>query len=316
MSSTIPFIHESAVYDEVSPKQAVAALREALLSGFSPELDLARVTETLSNGQILLMPSEAAEFAGIKVLTVAPGNPAQGLKRIQGMYILFDAHTLAPTCMIDGPALTNLRTPAVSLAATQDVLTRSTEPLDLVLYGAGQQGTAHLRTLRDVLGGQREISSVTAVTRSPDRISGSGIEATVRYGSEAARQATAAANLIVCATTSRTPLFDSGLIRNDAVVIAVGSHEPDARELESGLLRRANVVVEDIATALRECGDIVMAIKEGAISASDLVPMARAVEDPSILSPDRPTVFKSSGMSWEDLVIASVLAQSVVARSK
>lgn len=315
MSTAIPFINESAVYDRVSPRQAVAALREVLLTGFSPERDLARVSETLSNGQFLLMPSEAAGFAGIKVLTVAPDNPSQGLQRIQGVYILFDAQTLAPACLIDGPALTNLRTPAVSLAATQDVLTRSTEPLDLVLYGAGHQGMAHLRTLRDVLGGHREISSVTAVTRSPDRISSRDIEAAVRWGSEAARQATAAANLIVCSTSSRTPLFDSELIRNDAVVIAVGSHEPDSRELESGLLRRANVVVEDTATALRECGDVVMAIEEGAINASKLVPMARAINDPSILSPGRPTVFKSSGMSWEDLVIASVLAQSVLARS-
>jgi ornithine cyclodeaminase len=55
-------------------------------------------------------------------------------------------------------------------------------------------------------------------------------------------------------------VFDSGLLRDDVVVVAVGSHEPDARELDGRLLGRASVVVEDVATALREAGDVVLAI--------------------------------------------------------
>jgi ornithine cyclodeaminase/alanine dehydrogenase-like protein (mu-crystallin family) len=100
------------------------------------------------------------------------------------------------------------------------------------------------------------------------------------------------------------------VLGNAAIVIAVGSHEPDARELDTPLLGRATVVVEDVATALREAGDVVLAIADGALLATDLVPMRDAVIKPHALALDRPLVFKSVGMAWQDLVIAeAVLAQ-------
>ena len=47
------------------------------------------------------------------------------------------------------------------------------------------------------------------------------------------------AELIVCATTAREPLFDGSLVPEDSRSIAVGSHEPDARELPFVLIARA-----------------------------------------------------------------------------
>ena len=113
-----------------------------------------------------------------------------------------------------------------------------------------------------------------------------------------------AADVVVCATSARSPVFDSALLRNDVVVAAVGSHEPNARELDAPLLNRATVVVEDVATALREAGDIVMAIADGAMTADDSVSMRDVVTGAVTLPGDRPLVFKSVGMSWQDLVVA------------
>jgi ornithine cyclodeaminase len=92
------------------------------------------------------------------------------------------------------------------------------------------------------------------------------------------------------------------------VVIAVGSHEPDARELDAPLLARATVVVEDIATALREAGDVVLAIAEGTLTPHDLVPMRHVLTGAITLPADRPLVFKSVGMSWQDLAVAAAVA--------
>ena len=92
-------------------------------------------------------------------------------------------------------------------------------------------------------------------------------------------------------------------------MIAVGSHEPDARELEAALLGRATVVVEDVATALREAGDVVLAIAEGALDASDVVPVRDVVTGAVTLPADRPVVFKSVGMSWQDLVVAEAVVR-------
>lgn len=310
VTSAPPFIDAATVRALLSPRDAVAAIVSSLEAGFRPEQDLRRVSAGLSHGEFLLMPSEAGAHVGIKVLTVAPGNPDRGLERIQGLYLLLDRETLAPQWLIDGPALTDLRTPAVSFAATAEALLAADAPLDVVLYGAGHQGLAHLRTLQDLLRGRRPIGRVTAVVRNLERVDRSaGITHAAAAGDPQAEAATASAGLIVCSTTAHTPLFDGELVRDDAVVIAVGSHHADVRELDSGLMARADVVVEDVATALRESGDVVMAVAEGALDPSAVIGMADLLTGVARRGP-RPLVFKSSGMSWEDLVIASaVVAQ-------
>ena len=70
------------------------------------------------------------------------------------------------------------------------------------------------------------------------------------------------------------------------------------------------VVVEDVGTALREAGDVVLAVADGALTPHDLVPLRDVVTGAATLPTDRPLVYKSVGMSWQDLVIArAVLAR-------
>ena len=84
-------------------------------------------------------------------------------------------------------------------------------------------------------------------------------------------------DLICCATTAREPLFDGARVADHATVVAIGSHERDAREVDSALAGRATVVVESRATALREAGDVVMAIAEGALDADALIELGSLV---------------------------------------
>jgi ornithine cyclodeaminase/alanine dehydrogenase-like protein (mu-crystallin family) len=58
--------------------------------------------------------------------------------------------------------------------------------------------------------------------------------------------------------------------------VAVGSHQPSVRKLDSQLVGRAVVVVEDVRTALSEAGDVILAIAEGQLRDDELIPMARA----------------------------------------
>jgi ornithine cyclodeaminase len=282
----------------LGPAAAVRAITDALLSGVDPATDPPRVSVGLAQGEFLLMPSQTPAAAGVKVVTIAPANPSHGLPRIQAVYLLFDQETLALRAALDGTALTTLRTPAVSLAA---VLKRLPDrPLRVAVIGAGPQATGHVATLAAV----RSLEAVTYLVRDPTR---TRLDA-VRLGSPRADQALRSAHVVVCATSARSPVFDSALVRNDAVVIAIGSHEPDARELDAPLLGRATVVVEDIATALREAGDVVLAIAEGTLTPQDLVPMRRVLTGAVSVPADRPLVFKSVGMSWEDLAIAAAVA--------
>lgn len=290
---------EAAEVAALGPAAAVEAIAGALRDGLDPATDPARVAVELAHGQFLLMPSQTAAAAGVKVATVAPDNPARGLPRIQAGYLLFDHDTLALRAILDGTALTTLRTPAVSVAA---VLARLPgRALRVAVVGAGTQAVGHVATLAAV----RPLAEVSYLVREPSRTA----LAAVALGSAPAENAIRSADVVVCATSARSPVFDSTLLRDDAVVIAVGSHEPDARELDAALLGRATVVVEDVATALRGAGDVILAIADGTLDPADLVPMRAAVLGAVELSADRPLVFKGVGMSWQDLVVATAVLQ-------
>jgi ornithine cyclodeaminase len=231
--------------------------------------------------------------------------------------LIFNGRTLTPEAVLDGTALTTLRTPAVSIAAILPVLTQRSTPLRLAVFGAGQQGVGHVDTLTEVMEGRREIADVTYIVRNPDAAdpSPSPNSTVVRLDSPAAKMAVAEADVIICATSASEPLFDSTLVRTDAIVIAVGSHEPHVREVDAALCGRAQVIVEDVPTALRESGDVVMAIQEGTLTAEDLIPMKDVATGAVSIDASRPVLFKSSGMSWEDLVVAKAVVQAAKSNS-
>lgn len=313
-----------AVRASCAPTDAVAAIERVLTNGFDPAGDLERVQVPLRNGQFLLMPSQGfcAGFdedpVGVKVVTVAPRNGARGMPRIQGLYLLFDGDTLSPKAVLDGSALTTLRTPAVSVAATRArLLSTPTQDrsLRIVVFGAGPQALAHVDTLTQSLTPHRDIAAIHYLVREPDRVRAAADPdrrpiAVLQIGTAAAETALREAGVIVCATSAQRPLFDSNLLSDNATVIAIGSHQPSTREIDSALCRRAVVVVEDIATALREAGDVVMAVADGSLRPDSLVTMNDVVTGRTHLPEDRPALFKSVGMSWQDLAVA----QAVVAR--
>lgn len=282
----------------LGPAAAVRAITNALRGGLDPATDPARVSVDLTKGQFLLMPSQTPAAVGVKVVTVAPDNPTRGLPRIQAAYLLFDQDTLALRAILDGSALTTVRTAAVSVAAVLDRL--PDRALRVAVIGAGPQAIGHVSTLAAV----RPLDDATYLVRDPSR---TPLDA-VALGSPRADEALRSADVVVCATSARSPVFNSALL-GDAVVVAVGSHEPDARELDAPLLGRASVMVEDVAAALREAGDVILAVADGTLKPADLLPMRDVLTGAVDVPTDRPLVFKSVGMGWQDLVVAAAVLQ-------
>jgi len=299
---------------------AVNAIEEALLGGLDPAGDLPRSILPIEKGELLLMPSTSVEGSGIKVLTIAPNNPALNEPRIQGIYLLFDQDNLAISSILDGAALTTYRTPAISFAAVRKGLELSRGEISVVIFGSGPQAISHIQTLaaldvkvtsvvfvvRDIEKAQKRIPDVAQMGLTSDcAIQILGAE------SHEVNQHLQQADLVIAATTARTPLFDSTHLKQSVIVIAVGSHEPDVREIDSKLIARAQVVVETRASALREAGDVIMAIGDGSISAQSLHELADVVCGRATLNREQPIFFKSSGMSWEDLVIARAIERTL-----
>ena len=302
--SALPFLDAAAVA-ALSPREAVDALEAALRAGLDPDADPPRQAVRTGAGEILIMPSASRGAAGVKLVTVAPANPQRGLPRIQGVYALFDPATLAPAALVDGIALTNLRTAAVSALAVRHVAAPGARRL--LVFGTGAQGWAHVGALRAVAPG---LERVDVVARDRARLDAFVARVRGEHGLEAraaAPDAARDADLIVCATTAREPLFDGALVRADATVVAIGSHEPGAREVDETLAGAATVVVESRGSALREAGDVIAAIEAGALDADALVPLAALVRGEAAPAPGRPRLFKSTGMAWEDLVVAAAV---------
>jgi ornithine cyclodeaminase/alanine dehydrogenase-like protein (mu-crystallin family) len=303
----IPFLDADAVAALLGPAEAVDALEAALRGGLDPEADPPRaaVAAGPGSGELLLMPSSSAGAVGVKLVSVAPENAARGLPRIQGVYVLFHPDTLAPAALVDGIALTNLRTAAVSALAVRHLA--AGDARRLLVFGTGPQAWAHVGALRAV----RPVEHVDVVALDRGRLEAfarrcgaAGLTAAVADDVEAAVRA---ADLVVCATTAREPLFDGGAVADHATVVAIGSHEPDAREVDERLVGRATVVVEARGAALREAGDIIAAVRAGACPPEALHPLDALVRGEVEVAPDRPRLFKSTGMAWEDAVLAAAL---------
>ena len=298
------FISHDQVLATLTPAAAVAALRDTLAEGFDPSTDPLREKVQLPHGEMHLMPSATGDAVGVKILGIQPTGSAEDVPLVQGSYLLMGAKTLTPHTLIDATSLTALRTPAASIASVVDLLTVSDEPLDVAIFGTGAQGLGHAATLESVFDGVREVR-ITFVSRTePEDFAYEWVES----GTDVAKEAVKHAGLVITATTAPTPILHARDLGERAIVLAVGAHTADTRELAADVFEGAQVIVEDPTVAYREAGDVVLATEEGTISREDLVTMAQVVRGEVELARDRRVVCKTVGMPWQDLATAQAIA--------
>jgi ornithine cyclodeaminase len=307
----IAWFDAEAIRSAITVEQAITAVEGALAAdGFPATPDRMHV-ESVS-GTLLTMPAAVDWGSGVKLVTVAPGNPARGLPLIHGVFVLFAAESMAPVAVMDGAALTALRTAAVSAVATRHLA--RTDAASLVMFGAGAQAHAHLHALRTV----RDIASLAVV--DPVRERAEQLAAHARELGIAARltgpEAVATADIVCTCTTSREPLFDGALVPRGAYVNAVGSFEPAVRELDDATVARAEIVVETRRATIDETGDLLVPLQSGVITAdrivAELPDVIRRRGLPSGAAQDL-VVFKSVGHAFEDLIVAEAVYRASAA---
>jgi ornithine cyclodeaminase/alanine dehydrogenase-like protein (mu-crystallin family) len=297
--------------EELRARLPMAAAIDALEDAFrtlDPTGAPLRTHVETPHGSLLLMPAFGRAGVGVKVVSITPANPDQGFPLLQASYVLFDAETQAPEAVLDGSALTALRTAAVSGLATR-FLSRQ-DAGRLVVFGAGVQARSHLEAMCSV----RAVIDLVVVSRSTGAAEalveeGLGRGLMARVGDpEAVREA----DLICTCTTAEEPLFDGSWLPAGVHVNAVGSYRPETRELDTEAVRRAMVVVETREVALAEAGELLIAIREGAIDAGHvLADLAETVRGAEVRrSPDDVTLFKSVGMAFEDLIVARAIVDA------
>lgn len=283
---------------------AIDALGEAFGAGRLPEAPLRSHVETRS-GSLLLMPAHGDPGVGVKLVTLTEANPGRGLPFLHAVYVLFEGQTQAPRAVLDGAALTAIRTAAVSGLATRHLA--RPDARRLVVYGAGVQARSHVAAMRAV----RPLDNVVIVSRGRERaerladeVSASGLVASV--GEPGAERD---ADLVCTCTTSATPVVRGELLPPGVHLNAVGAYTPSMRELDAEAVRRCRVVVETREVAMAEAGDLLLAIGEGVVSPEHvLADLGEVVRGAAVrTSAEDRTLFKSVGAAFEDLVVAAAV---------
>ena len=243
---------------------------------------------------------------GTKLVTVFGGNAVLGLPTHLATIVLLDATTGELLSIMDGRYITEARTAAVS-AVSARLLAREDAGV-LAILGSGVQARSHLRALARV----RSLRDVRVWSPSTERRQAfvacmQGETAAPLRGATSAREAVRGADLVVLATASREPVVDNGWIEDGAHLMAVGACRPDQREMDATLVARSRLFVDSRTGALAEAGDIVLAIREGAMTAGHIageLGEVAAGSAPGRSSANDVTLFKSLGMAVEDVAAA------------
>lgn len=299
--ATLPFIDETRLRELVSMESAIDVLHRVASTTLPTAPD--RQHLKTDNGELLLMPAWGESGMGVKLVAMRPDNPERGLPLIQGVFVMFASEDSRPIGLIDGAALTALRTAAVSGLATR-YLSRG-DASRLVLIGTGRQARSHLDAMLAV----RQFDSVSVVNpMNPEEAEefvllarSRGVDA--KLGSpESVRDA----DVVCTCTSSLQPVFEGDLLPEGCHVTAMGAYRPDMRELDARTLIRGSVFVESREAAMMEAGDLIIASSEGwsgDLIAGDIEELAQGTAGRH--EPGEITVFKSVGVAWQDLVVAA-----------
>jgi alanine dehydrogenase len=272
-----------------------------------------------ADAMLLLMPAWTrgpGSHVGIKVVTVFPDNGKQSLPSIHGQYLLLDGTTGQSVALLDGTMLTKRRTACASGLASR-YLSRP-DARRLLMIGTGALAPqlirvhAKVRPIKEVAIWGRRSEAAESLARE---LSASLPRALARPVAVRAvtdrRQAIAEADIVSCATLSRTALVEGDWLREGQHIDLVGAYTPQMRESDDRAVRRARVYVDTRAGALKEGGDIVQPLANGTIKKNDVIgdlhELARGQQ--SGRSPDDRTsitLFKSVGAALEDLAAAEL----------
>jgi ornithine cyclodeaminase/alanine dehydrogenase-like protein (mu-crystallin family) len=311
--------------------QAIEAVKDAFACLSAGQVDAPLRTALdvpRHNGVTLFMPAhlagegQVAPLMAVKIVSVFNDNPNKGLPLIHALVVVVNAETGEPEAVMDGTALTALRTGAASGAAT-DLLAREDARVAAV-FGAGAQGRTQLEAVCAV----RPIERAWIYDVDPERSRtyademGRRLAATVSVAASAS-EAVRRADVICTATTSLSPVFEDADVRPGTHINAVGAYTPEMQEIPPQTVLRAKLVIDHREAALAEAGDLLIPIDQGLMTADHIYAELGEIvlgetflgdivarDLPGRESPEEITLFKSVGVAVQDVAAAGAVLEA------
>ena len=294
----LPFLDEHQVRAHLEWDALIAAMENALID-FSAGRVQQPVRRFLTvdryEGFFGVMPAVSDNVMGVKLVTFYPNNAARGLPTHLAMIQLFAPDTGEALALIDGRLITEMRTAAVSAAATK--VLAAPDAKVLAILGSGVQARAHVEALTRVRAFE-EIRVWGRTRAHAERFAGE-----VGARAMAAEDAVRGADVVVTATAATEPILNGAWLKPGAHVNAIGWRGHTSRELDDTAMANV-VVVESREAAHDQCGDVILSGAEiyaelGEILAGDKP--ARA---------EQTTVFDSVGIAVEDIAAARLVYEA------
>jgi thiomorpholine-carboxylate dehydrogenase len=295
------FLDEEQVRKHLRMAGLIPAMEKALI-----DFSAGKVTQPVRSvimidppgGFFGMMPALTPDGLGIKIVTFYASNAERGIPTHMATIFLVDPETGTPLVVMDGTLITEMRTAAVSAAATK--LLASPDAKVLAILGSGVQARSHVEALRLV----RNFEEVRVW--SPTKAHAERFAEEIGAKAMSTEEAVRGADVVVTVTNSKTPVLKGSWLKSSCHVNAIGACRPDWRELDDEAM--ANVVfVDSREAALKESGDLILS---GAKIYAELgAALARKVPSRA----NETTIFKSLGMAVEDIAAALLVYRSVSA---
>ncbi|KIY49609.1 NAD(P)-binding protein [Fistulina hepatica ATCC 64428] len=293
-----------------------------------------RTSISTDHHNVLFMPARVAHrlLIGTTIKVVSVPTSSSDSRGLPASTLVLDEDTGAVRAVINARGLTALRNAAGSLLSCRVVGVQT--PRSIVCFGSGKQIEVHLDLF------VRAYPSITIITvvarRATPRAQAllnkmhahfPGISCNLLDSTSAFLQCTvSAADLIICATPSTTPLFSSAWVKPGTHVMLIGSYKPEMQEVEPDLVRRAagsglhRLLVDSRDACRVEAGDLIQAdIDWDAVAeigeAVSFDEDGAMVEDPTPTSSsgDFISMFKSVGVGLQDVAIACAVVDKALA---
>lgn len=306
------FFTDEQVRNALDYRQLIEALKSIFQSEYTMPLRHHHFykSESGEDNALILMPVWNKEFMGVKQVVVAPTNHTVGLPAIFAQYTLMNAQTGQPLAQMNAAELTSRRTACTSALAASYLARKDAK--HLLIVGGGKVAQHLAQAHFEV----RDYEKVSIWMRNKEKMEAfvqelkdSGFPA---ESVEDLAKVTPEADVIACATLSKTAIIKGEWIKKGSHLDLIGSHKPDTREVDDEAIVKSTVFVDSREGALHETGELAIPIAKGVFKeenvAADIAELSRGIHQGRV-NDDEITLFKSAGLAVEDLAAALLVYQ-------
>jgi len=265
------------------------------------------ITLNKKAGWMGVMPAYLEKIGSLstKIVTVFEKNLERKLPTIMATLVLNSTETGAPLAIMEGTFITAMRTGAVGGVAAKYLAREDSKTVGV--FGAGTQARTQLMAACVV----RDVEKAFVYDKNRERASVFAAEMSeklkIPVETREPRDVVKESDIIVTATTAKTPIFDGNLVKQGTHLNLIGSFKPDTREVDEVVIKKSKIVVDQKSAALEEAGDIIIPLKAGVITEEDIyAELGELVTGtkPGRTSDSEITLFKSVGLGIQDCATA------------